>query len=229
MFKKFLEMFRKENLLNQAFQRSEEMLASDLEMFDAAVTSLRKRDDARIDIDIYARDQMINAYEREVRRKVITHLALSGERDLAACLTLISVVIDIERIGDFTKNIAELALQHPRTLSCGSFAEDVNRIETTIRTMFRLLLEALPGNDQSKAREVMSEHSWISKRCDSIVAFLIESSEPGLECGEAVTLSLYARYLKRTSAHLGNIASSIVNPFDKIGFRPDEPESKLSE
>jgi phosphate uptake regulator len=92
--------------------------------------------------------------------------------------------------------------------------------------MFSLLLEALPSNDEAKAREVMSEHWWISRRCDEINSALITGEEPTLPCREAVTTVLYARFLKRTSAHLMNISSSLVNPFDRIGFRADEPPPK---
>ena len=33
-----------------------------------------------------------------------------------------------------------------------------------------------------------------------------------------MVLTLLARYFRRVSAHLSNIASSVVNPFDEIGF-----------
>jgi len=225
MLKQFLELFRKESQLNQAFERSQEMLREDQEMFEAAIRSLRERDDARLEVDIYAKDQLINAYEREVRRKVLTHLTVSGDRDLHAGLVLVSVVIDIERIGDYTKNIVELALHHPRRLKCGIFEEDVRKIETTVRTMFELLLETLPTSDEAKAREVMSEHWWITRRTDDIVSALIEKDEESVPGRHAATTVLYMRYLKRTSAHLMNIASSVVNPFDRIGFRGKEPNN----
>lgn len=221
MLKELIELFRRESQLNQAFERSQEMLMEDREMFEAAVCSLREQDDARLDLDIFAKDQLINAYEREVRRKVMTHLSVGGEPDVNAALVLASVVIDIERIGDFTKNIVELALHHPQRLVCGIFEEDIRKIETTVKTMFELLIEALPGMDEAKAKEVMSEHWWIARRSDELVNALIEKDEPSLPGREAVTTALYARYLKRVSAHLKNIASSVVNPFDKIGYRGD--------
>ena len=223
MIKQFLELFRRESLLNQAFERSREMLKEDREMFVEAMRSLRERDDARIEVDVYAKDQLINAYEREVRRKVYTHLALSGKRDLNAGLVLASVVIDIERIGDYTKNIVELALHHTQRLTCGVYNKDVQKIETTVKTMFELLQETLPVSDESKAREVMSEHWWITRRADDIVNTLIEKDEDSLPGREAVATVLYIRYLKRVSAHLMNIASSVVNPFERIGFRGEGP------
>lgn len=219
MIKEIFDLFRKDNPLKQAFERSREMLRHDQEMFEQAVLSLRQRDDARIAVDVYAKDQMINAYEREVRRKVFTHLAVTGEKDLNAGLVLVSVIIDIERIGDYAKNIVELAVHHPERLDCGPFETDVAKMETTVHTMFRLLLECLPDNDEAKAREIMSEHLWIARKADNRVHNLLEGSGDGLSAREAVATALYIRYLKRISAHLKNVASSVVNPFDRIGYR----------
>ncbi len=223
MLKEVFDLLRKESQLKQAFDRSHEMLLEDQEMFLAATSSLREHDDARIDIDIFAKDQLINAYEREVRRKVFTHLTLNRESSLNAGLVLVSVVIDIERIGDITKNIVDLALGHPGKLGCGSYEPDVRKIETTVKTMFSLLIEALPTSEPTKAKEVMSEHWWIARRIDEILNALISTGDSSLKCCDAVTTALYVRFLKRISAHLMNIASSIVNPFDRIGFRQDDP------
>ncbi|MFQ5890695.1 MAG: PhoU domain-containing protein [Gemmatimonadota bacterium] len=225
MFKEFFDIFRKGDQLQQAFDRSHEMLREDREMFESAMRSLREQEDARLDLDIYAKDQLINAYQREVRRKVFTHLTIASGRDLHAGLALVSVVVDIERIGDYTKNIVELALNHPARLKCGRFEDTIRRIETTVKTMFGLLLEALPENDEAKAREVMSEHWWIARRSDEIVDALIQKDEPELPGREAVTTALYVRYLKRVSAHLMDIASSVANPFDRIGFRGEDPSA----
>ena len=225
MLKEFIELFRRESQMQQAFDRSLEMLREDLEMFEAAIRSLRERDDAKLEIDVYAKDQMINAYEREVRRKIYTHLTIAGEPDLHAGLALASIVIDIERIGDYTKNIVELALHHPTRLHCGRFDADVKKIESTVKTMFAQLQRALPESDPALGKEVMSEHWWISRKTDDIVTVLIETDEPSLPGREAVATALYMRYLKRISAHLMNIASSVVNPFDRIGFRGDEHDA----
>jgi phosphate uptake regulator len=226
MLKEIFDVFRKESQLHQAFERSREMLRVDQEMFLAATSSLRDHNDARIELDIYASDQLINAYEREVRRKVFTHLSLGQGRHLHAGLVLVSVVIDIERIGDLTKNILDLALKHPGKLECGSYEEEIRKIETTVKTMFSLLIEALPERDDGKAKDVMSEHWWIAKKADGILSSLIERTEPALPCSEAVTTALYVRFLKRISAHLMNIASSLVNPFERIGFRSDDPSDE---
>lgn len=224
MLKQFLEIFRKDNLLQQAFDRSVEMLELDSRMFTTAVESLRRRDDARMDMDVYAADQKINHYEREVRRKAVTHLALGQSADLHGGMVLISIVIDIERIGDYTKNIVDLALRHPERLQCRQFEKRVCRIESTVMKAFDTLIKALPESDADMAAEVMSEHWWIARKTDDIVNQLIDG-ESDVEGSAAVTLALYSRFLKRISAHQMNIASSIVNPFDRIGFREKNTEA----
>ncbi len=225
MLKQFLEIFRKDNLLQQAFDRSVEMLEMDSCMFTTAVESLRRKDDARLDMDVYAADQKINHFEREVRRKAMTHLALGQNANLHGGMVLISIVIDIERIGDYTKNIVDLALRHPERLQCGPFEKRVGRIESTVMKAFERLIEALPVSNQEAAGEVMSEHWWITRKADDIVNRLIDG-ESDLEGPDAVAVALYSRYLKRISAHQMNIASSIVNPFDRIGFRDRSGEEE---
>jgi len=42
-----------------------------------------------------------------------------------------------------------------------------------------------------------------------------------LNPNDAIATALYTRYLKRISAHLINIATSIFNPFERIGFREE--------
>jgi len=48
------------------------------------------------------------------------------------------------------------------------------------------------------------------------------ANEEGLTVEYAVIYTLLSRYLKRVSSHLKNIASSVVNPFPRMGFRSPE-------
>ena len=59
----------------------------------------------------------------------------------------------------------------------------------------------------------------ISAVCDQIDDELVKGTVGEISSGDSAALALYARYLKRISAHLNNMISSVVNPFDRIGFR----------
>jgi hypothetical protein len=39
---------------------------------------------------------------------------------------------------------------------------------------------------------------------------------------DAVSTAIYARFLKRIAAHLINMLTSVVNPFEFIGFHADD-------
>ena len=59
----------------------------------------------------------------------MTHLAIGGKDDIGSGLVLVSVVIDIERIGDYTKNIYDLAVNHPKKLEGGVVEDRLQKIE----------------------------------------------------------------------------------------------------
>lgn len=227
MFKTLLDLFRKENLITQTIAETSRMIQEDKVMFEEAVRSLRHSDTAEISFDIVAKDKMINKYEREVRRKVITHLTVVGnEQSLTAGLVLISIVIDVERIGDYTKNIVELALAHPQRLRGGIFEDDLRRVEEIIKKRFDAAEEAFGKSDEKLAKKLMREHRPISSECDRMINDIIAEKDKSLTTGEAVVLALYIRFVKRVSAHLTNIVSSVANPFPRIGFRDKNGDSQ---
>ena len=125
MFKQIFEMFKGDSLYEQALSECHEMLEIDRQMFNESIHALRKSDSADIPIDIYEMDKKINSFERDVRRKIMTHLAVSGTNDLGSGLVLTSVVIDIERVGDYTKNIYDLAVSHSKRLHVDILEERV--------------------------------------------------------------------------------------------------------
>jgi len=219
MFKQIFELFKSNSLYEQAISECHEMLDIDLTMFKVSINSLRKSDTAEINIDIYKMDKKINEFERDVRRKVMTHLAIGGKEDIGSGLVLVSVVIDIERIGDYTKNIYDLAVNHPKMLNAGSFEDQLTKVEKISFDLFEESTLAFKNQDINKASRLMGNYKKnISPQCDSITHEIIKGNTGDLNTGSASAVGLYARYLKRISAHSRNLISSIVNPFERIGY-----------
>ena len=213
------ELFKSDSLYEQALQECHEMLEIDREMFNESINTLRNSDTADIPIDIYAMDKKINEFERDVRRKVMTHLVVSGKDDLGSGLILVSVVIDIERIGDYTKNIYDLALQHPKKLSGGEYEEELSSIESATKEFLNNAIDAFKTQDIDKARQLMVNYKTdIASVSTRIVDGIVSSKNQSFSSEEAGSLCLYARYLKRIAAHSRNLVSSIVNPFERIGY-----------
>jgi phosphate uptake regulator len=220
MFKEWLRLFQKDSLMDRAYRRSSMMLDITLSMFLKAKTSLRYTDSNQVDIDIYDRDAEVNRYQREVRRHVFKHLTMCGVERLPSGLVLVSIVINIERIGDYTKNMIELAMNHSRRLRGGKFETDLQRVETAVEDNFIRTKSSFESADEKTALQLLKEYEWVNRVCDDCLFRLIKEDDKNVESGDAVSLALYFRWLKRINSHLRNISSSVVNPFDRIGFKP---------
>lgn len=206
--------------MHRAYQRSFEMLDITLAMYKEAKESLRQREDSEIDLEVKNTDKKVNSYEREVRRMVFNHLAVMGTADLPSGLALISIIIDIERIGDYTKNMVELALEHPGKLHGGEFEEKISRIEEAIGDNFIQTKICFEEGDADLALKLLEKYAWVNDVCDEILVDVVKEKDENIKPGDAAALVLYTRWLKRINSHLRNITTSVVNPFDRIGFEP---------
>lgn len=206
--------------MDRAFKRSYLMLEITRDMFIKAKESLRYKEDSEVDINIYDKDLEVNSFEREVRRNVFNHLAVSGTANLPSGLVLVSIIIDIERIGDYTKNIVELALNHPGKLHGGKFEEELQKVEAAVEDNFAKTRTCFESCDETSALKLLKEYEWVNCVCDDSLMELIKEEDKEIKPGDAVSLAMYFRWLKRINSHLRNITTSVVNPFDRIGFQP---------
>ncbi len=220
MWKELIQLFKKDNLFEQAYQEAAGMLDTDAAMYDASVEALRRSDTAEVKFDIYDADKGVNRSERGVRKKVMTHLVISGGTNLASGLSLVSVVIDIERIGDYTKNIYDLAVHHPLRLEGGPVEDKLQKVEAQVSSDFKSMIEVFKDRDEDKARLIMNNYKdGLSDACEEISNSILTGTVTGLNSSDATAVSLYARFLKRIASHSRNIVTSVVNPFHRIGYR----------
>ena len=220
MFKKWLQILKKDTLMDHAYQRSFEMLDITLSMFREARESLRNRQDSEINLRIKETDKKVNSYEREVRRMIFNHLLLRGAPDLASGLALVSIIIDMERIGDYTKNMVELALDHPGKLHGGQLEEVLLRMEQAVEDNFIQTKKCFVEGDGELALKLLEKYAWVADACDDGVRQIVQEKDASVQPGDAAALALYVRFLKRVNSHLRNITTSVSNPFDRIGFVP---------
>jgi len=116
MWKELKQIWTSDDLLSEAWNLTYEALNIDAEMFDDAVDTLWGDSKIATHKLIFKKDKLVNKYERDIRRKVITHLTVQKGEGLAAGLVLSTVIVDVERIGDYIKNIVDLTEVHPDEL-----------------------------------------------------------------------------------------------------------------
>ena len=219
MLKELFAIFKKDTLLDRAYKRSYHMVDITWDMFVKAKKSLREMDINELNINIHDQDIEVNKYLREVRRNVLSHLTVAGTDDLYSGLILVSIIIDVERVGDYTKNIVDMAMNHPAKLHGGMFEEDLKRVEAAVENTFRRVRKTIETADAQDAENLLNDYQWVNRLCDQHVIDYIKGSDKNISSSDAVSLALYFRYLKRINSHLRNVATSVVNPFDQIGFK----------
>ncbi len=216
MLTDFFRGWTKQTLLKEATEEVDKMLDITKDMY---VFSMRVLMDNEKEVsDIYKLDQELNQMQINVRKKVVEHLTLNPRQDITSALILVTIIVDIERIGDYAKNLIELAHHYPELLR-GPYIDRIRNIENTITINFTDTITAFKQADAELAQKVMEAHAHLAPEMEKIIEDILNDNM--LKGREAVIYALLARFLKRVSAHLKNVASSVVNPFHRLGYRPE--------
>lgn len=194
------------------------MLSDTEEMFRSVTNILLgKVELVKIKDEIYAKDREVNRKEREIRRRLVGHLVLSRMVDAPTCLVFMSVVKDVERIGDYCKNILEVANFYSISGSEARYAGPLQEVGQQAADLFQKGGKAFAESDEALAMEVLGEEEVLAKKCDMLIKQVLSDTLP---TSEAVSTTLLSRYFKRVVRHLGNVVSSVVAAVEDIDFFP---------
>lgn len=216
MFGDFFKIWKTTSLLNEATDETNKMLEMTKDMYEFSLRVLL--DNEKEVSDIYQLDQQLNEMQISVRRKVLEHLSINARQDTTSALILVTIIIDIERIGDYAKNLIELAHLYPEKL-CGFYCDRIRKFELEITKIFINTIKAFKEADEELAQKVMNAHAQLAPQVEDLIESILKDKT--LDGRDAVIYALLARFLKRVSAHLKNVASSVVNPFHRLGYKPE--------
>ena len=220
IFKDILAIWKSDNLLSQAWEDSLRMLSLSNDIFVQSIQYFNSGENIDAVKALKKEDQSINDYYQLVRRKVLTHYSIDKPPiDTSGGLTLINMVVDIERIGDYCKNISDLTLMREGPMNFGELSNEIKSIEEEVESRFTKTIKAIQDQDEALADELLKSYKkMITKVSDDIVKNVASGKIQFNDSSQGASIVLYARYLKRIGAHLKNITSTIVNPYDRIGY-----------
>ena len=224
MFDKVITLWKSEDLLSQAWEESFKMMVLSNKMFNAAIKYLRRGEKIKTLKNLKKRDREINEFQKSVRKKVVTHFSISQKvEDFPSGLVLLNIVVDVERLGDYTKNILDLAIHYPDPLVSEECLDSLKEIEDDIQSRFAKTLDAIEQQDENLAKDLLKSYrKSFSSISDKIVNDSISGQQGYRDQKEAAAVTLYARYLKRVGGHLKNITTTMLNPYEEIGYRPSK-------
>ncbi len=191
-----------------------EMLANDRHSFDVATSALLDgADSATVGAVLRTTDRRVNEGQRTIRRELMVHASVHGTSQVSAIMVYMSIVKDVERIGDYAKNIFDVAAQGGGL--SGDDQEGLREYRDRISAMITEAASAFADEDVETANALLIEGDRMQDVFDRHVAELVSTERPG---SEAVPRALMYRYFKRIVGHLMNLLSAVVMPMDQLDY-----------
>lgn len=182
------------------------------------------RGDEELAMEVVARDVKLDQLQAEVDEMTVRMLALRAPMadDLREIIAALKIAGVVERIGDYSKNIAKRTGRiegrsrfEPLTLlpAMGELATD----------MVHDVLTAYAARDPMLAREVIERDAKVDAFYDSIfrnlVSYMVENPAT---ISSAAQLLFVARNIERIGDHATNVAEMV--HFAALGSYPDDIE-----
>ncbi len=218
MFRKFIEMLRKGDLMKQALEDSYTMFEQSIRIFETVTMSFFGESLPQ-GFNVYKEDRILNNMERGIRRKILEHLSINARQDIVGALVITTVIVHMERIGDYSKNIYELIEKKNYTTDCKYY----NRSEVLARKLIptcKRATEVYRKGGAEEAKLLIAELNDLKKEFERNIDEIME--EENITIKNAIIYSLLFRYFKRVTAHTMDVLTSVWQPFDLIDFFKEE-------
>jgi phosphate transport system protein len=166
--------------------------------------------------EIRKSEVQINKLERKIRKQVIARLTLGTDAGAVTyCLLLMSIVKDVERIGDYAKNLAEIHYEGGGPIPDDENGADLRAIRGLVEGTFGSAHEVFVTSDSKTATDLIKDGRKTNRRCDKLIRVVAGSA---YDAATTTSLVLGARYYKRIESHLLNILSGVVMPLHKLDY-----------
>ena len=217
MLQELLRIFRGDDPLSKVADDFALMLNLTREMSHSAGQIFFGEDhDENAQDRVHKTDAEVNELERVIRRSLMTHLAIPGNSaDAPYSLLLMSLVKDVERLGDYAKNLSEIVEIGPDVLPEGAELDELQLIRKSVESAYQACANVVLSSRQGEAAELIQQGRETARKCDGLITTIGKSD---YDAATTTAFILGTRYYKRINAHVLNVLSSVVMPLDKIDY-----------
>ncbi len=222
----FFRLFRGEEStrLSEIEEKVQRMLANDRREYDLAMSALLGDVPwQEVNDELRGLDREVNRLEREIRRHLIVHASVFGAIETPAVLVYMSIVKDIERIGDYAKNLIDLARDGANFK--GLPTEDTWRTYwwKEVSEFIGEAAAAFGAWDGERCRVLIARGETFLDRCDERVSAIVRGEDLD---EHQVARALALRFIKRVVAHVMNLLTAVVMPMDQLDYFDEDPEDR---
>ncbi len=193
------------------------------------VASARSLEDRDLELaeKVRQRDAKVDDLEDSVNAEVARVIALRAPtaRDLRVVLTVMKISANLERIGDYSKNIAKRTGILVQTPPIGSSAGAIRRMAKTVDLMLKDALDAYVQHDVDLAHAVRQRDQDVDQMYNALfrefVTYMMEDPRNITSC---MHLHFIAKNIERMGDHVTSIAEQVI--YLVTGEVPDEERPK---
>lgn len=195
-----------------------------------AIDALNRRD---VDLaqKVIETDKRIDDLEEEIDNFTIRVLALRQPMadDLRAVVVALKIAANLERIGDYAKNIAKRTLTLSSMDPVGTASSTIQRMARQVQSMIKNVLDAYGAHDIDKANDVRMSDEEVDLMHTSLfrelLTYMLEDPRDITACTH---LLFVAKNIERIGDHVTSIAENV--HFLVSGETPadERPKSDLS-
>jgi phosphate transport system protein len=194
-----------------------------------SVQALVKRD-AEAAARVIAEDKRIDALERDVDSMTVRLLALRQPmaEDLRAIVVALKISSDLERIGDYAKNIAKRISTLTQTPPQES-VHTLRRMAAIVQSMIKTVLDAYIERDLDRANDVIQRDEEVDTLHTSLfrelLTYMMEDASNITPCTH---LLFVAKNIERSGDHATNIAENVQFLVSGTSLTDDRPKGDES-
>ena len=203
----------------------EEMAIHAKDAISLSIESLEDLD-AKKARQVFAIDKELFALQMEVEQRCLDLIALQTPvaRDLRRVGTAFKVVTDLDRIGRYATDIAEITLAFPADAHLKRLVSIPHMADLTVQ-MVEKAVKALVSEDLQLAQEMDQDDEAVDALYDEIFREIVTYMMDGnLKIATGANYILVARYLERIADHSVNIGERVI--YLVTGKRPRRPQAE---
>ena len=166
--------------------------------------------DVTLALDIIKMDEFVNNYEFEINDQALEFLALLAPvaSDLRMVLCGVKIATDLERIGDYAKNIAQYVIKY------GKIPQDIAPyLKKVVAVFFKMLEETLKAYhqlDDKLALQIPEMDSEIDKIMSDLYTKIDNDVEKGVKYEFIARTMSVLRCFERAGDHTKNINEHVI-------------------
>ena len=180
-----------------------------------------------VEMDASSADAAIDALEEQLNEEIARIIALRQPTavDLRIVLTVLKMSSNLERIGDYAKNMAKRSTVLANMGQISGAAASIRRMAKEVERMLKDVLAAYIQRDPDMAHEVILRDEDLDQMYNALfrefLTFMMEDPRNITACTH---LLFCAKNLERIGDHVTNIAEQVI--YMVTGEQPDEKRPK---